>query len=209
MLFDLEILAYEGRTTEAKTELSKAEQIEPGLGFAKPEAVNNLKHKLSGNQHVGASTGTASKSNPFILWGIVALIVFFGVMMFRSFRRPPIQQNYANNPQTPNGYGPQGGYPQGGYGPQGGGMGSGIMGGLATGAAVGAGIVAGEMLMHKVLDGDHQNTNDSNSAHNEPAADNFSDISGNDFANNDNGSWDNDSYSDSSSFDSDSSGDWS
>jgi hypothetical protein len=32
-------------------------------------------------------------------------------------------------------------------------MGSGILGGLATGAAVGAGVVAGEALMHRVLDG--------------------------------------------------------
>ena len=204
-----EILAYEGRTTEAKTELSKAEQIEPGLPFAKPEAVNNLKHKLSNNQHT--QTSHQSGSSPLLLWGGIALVGFLIFLAFRSFRRPPVQQSYVNNPQiTPNGYGPQGGYPQGGpgYGPQGGGMGSGIMGGLATGAAVGAGIVAGEVLMHKMLDDDHPNNN-SNSVHNDPAQDNFSDISGNDFANNDNGSWDNDSFTDSSSFDSDNSGDWS
>ena len=34
-----------------------------------------------------------------------------------------------------------------------GGIGSGLLGSLATGAAVGAGVVAGEALMHRVLDG--------------------------------------------------------
>lgn len=204
-----EILAYEGRLSESKTELSKAEQIEPGLPFAKPEAVNNLKHKLSNNQHT--QTSHQSGSSPLLLWGGIALVGFLIFLAFRAFRRPP-QQSYINNPQiTPNGYGPQGGYPQGGpgYGPQGGGMGSGIMGGLATGAAVGAGIVAGEVLMHKILDDDHPNANHSNTVYNDPQQDNLSDISGNDFVNNDNGSWDNDSFTDSSSFDSDSSGDWS
>src|SRR3954468_11824457 len=33
-----EILAAEGRIAEAKTELAKAEAIQPGLPFAKPEA---------------------------------------------------------------------------------------------------------------------------------------------------------------------------
>lgn len=196
-----EILAAEGQLAKAKTELSTAEKIQPGLGFARPEAVNALKQKLYKTDHTGA---TASSSNPLLLWGGIALVGFLIVMAFRTFRRPQQQPAYANNPQAPNGYGPQGAYPA-----QGGGMGSGIMGGLATGAAVGAGIVAGEMLMHKILDDDHPNASDS-SVHNQPAPDNYNDISGNDFADNDNGSWDNDSSFDSgSSFDNDSSGDWS
>ncbi len=35
-------------------------------------------------------------------------------------------------------------------------MGSGILGNLAAGAAVGAGLIAGEALMHKVIDGHSQ-----------------------------------------------------
>lgn len=199
-----EILAAEGRIGAAKTELAKAEQIEPGLAFATPQAVNNLKQKLGGDQ----STGSSGKSSNLALWALLAVVAFFIFMMVRANRRPAAQTNanYATNPQTPNGYGPQGGgFPQ--QNPQGGGMGSGIMGGLATGAAIGAGVVAGEMLMHKVLDGDHSNTADTSQAHNEPAPD-YSDISGNDFVDNNN-SWDNDSYGSSFDSDSDNSGDWS
>ena len=205
-----EVLAAEGRLGEAKAELSKAEASEPGLAFAKPEAVANLKHKIYGN----GQASTANATNPLLKWAGIAFVVFLVVMVFRSFRRPQIQPNpnYAATAQGPNGYGPQNPYPpQGGYGPQGGpGVGSGIMGGLATGAAVGAGIVAGEMLMHKVLDGDHSNANtDSGFAHNQTPTTDFSDITGNEFVDSDNGSWDNSSLGDSSSFDSDNSGDWS
>jgi hypothetical protein len=209
-----EVLAAEGRLAEAKTELSKAETIEPGLAFAKPEAVNNLKHKIFKTKQSIQTSNAGSATNPLLKWAGIAFVVFLIVMVFRSFRRPQTQPNYANNSPVPNGYAPQNPYPpQGGYSPQGGagGMGSGIMGGLATGAAVGAGIVAGEMLMHKVMDGDHSNTNtDSGSANNPSPTTDFSDITGNEFVDSDNGSWGNDSsLGDSSSFDSDNSGDWS
>jgi hypothetical protein len=197
-----EILAAEGRVTDARAELASAEKLQPNLDFAKPAAVKELNHKLYPSKQSGSSS-----SNPLITWAVIALIVFFIVMIVRAFRRPQIQPNFAGNPQMANGYpqqGPyQGGYGPQGYGPQGGGMGSGIVGGLATGAAVGAGIVAGEMLMHKVLDDDHSSSHDSY-VRNQPAPDNFNDISGNDFADNDNGSWDSGSSSDS-----DSGGDWS
>lgn len=197
-----EILAAEGRINEARTELSSAEKLQPNLDFAKPAAVKELNHTLYPTKQAGHST-----TNPFITWAVIAFIVFFVVMIVRALRRPQIQPSYAANPQLTNGspqQGPyQGGYGPQGYGPQGGGMGSGIVGGLATGAAVGAGIVAGEMLMHKMLDDDHPSSHDS-STRNQPAPDNFNDISGNDFADNDNGSWDSGSSSDS-----DSGGDWS
>jgi uncharacterized protein len=201
-----EILAKEGRIAEAKTELSHAEQIQPGLAFATPEAVAALNHKLYGTTHASKS----STASPLMFWGGIALIGLLIAMAFRAFRRPQVQPAYGpqggypqgNYPQA-GGY-PQGNYPPGNYGPQGGGMGSGIMGGLATGAAVGAGIVAGEVLMHKMLDDDHPNAADY-TTRNQPAPDNYNDISGSDFVDNDNGSWDNDS-----SFDGgDSGGDWS
>lgn len=193
-----EILAAEGRFTEAKTELAKAETIQPGLAFAKPEAVNALKRKFS-NKQVVAEDGNSSVPNPLFKWLGIALLVFLVTAAFKAFRRPPAPAGFANNPLTPNGSAPQPG-----NSPQAGGLGSSIAGGLATGAAVGAGIVAGEMLMHKVLDGDHNSNTDV--AH-EPAQD-YSDISGNEFVDSDNSSWDNDS-SLSDSFDNDNSGDWS
>ena len=194
-----EILAAEGRVAEAKSELAKAENIQPGLPFAKPEAVSALNRKLFKSQ-VAEEDRTASSPNPLLKWAGLALLVFFVVAVFKTFRRPAAPSGFTNNSLTPNGAAPQ---PA--NGPQTGGLGSSIVGGLATGAAVGAGIVAGEMLMHKVLDGDHNNAN-TDVAH-EPARD-FSDISCNEFVDSDNSSWDNDS-SLSDSFDSDNSGDWS
>lgn len=199
-----EILAAQGKLDGAKAELSKAEQIQPGLAFAKPESVKSLKHKIAGD---AASTS----SSPVGFLVIAALLIFVIFMVIRALTNRPQPTYSAVNPAMPNGYGPQGAYPnQPGpvYGtPQSGGMGSSIVGGLATGAAVGAGIVAGEMLMHKVLDGDH-NTDSQVTRTPSPTAD-YSDISGNDFVDNDNGSWDNDAFGDSSSFDNDNSGDWS
>jgi hypothetical protein len=205
-----EILAAEGKIDAARVELSHAEKLQPNLDFAKPAAVQELNHKLY--QTKQASQGGYSTTSPLITWAVIALIVFFVIMIVRALRRPQIQPTYVGNPQIANGYpqqGPyQGGYGPQGYGPQGGGVGSGIVGGLATGAAVGAGIVAGEMLMHKVLDDDHPSNHDSYTR-NQPAPDNYNDISGNDFVDNDNGSWDSGSSGSDFSSDSDSGGDWS
>jgi len=205
-----EILAAEGRIADAQTELTKAEKIQPGLAFVKPEAVNALKHKLYKNDIASNSTTSndPSSANPLLKWAGLAFVIFLAAMAFKAFRRPQIQPNYATNPQTPNTYGPQPGNPMQNVG-QGGGIGSGIVGGLATGAAVGAGIVAGEMLMHKILDGDHNKNDNSDVVNNEPTHDSYNDISGNEFVDSGNSSWDNDSSISDSSFDSDNSGDWS
>jgi len=64
------------------------------------------------------------------------------------------------------------------------------------------------MLMHKVLDDDQPGNHDSQ-IRNQPAPDNYNDISGSDFVDNDNGSWDSDSSGSDFSSDSDSGGDWS
>lgn len=195
-----EILAAEGKLDEARVELSTAEKLEPKLAFAKPAAVKALNQKLYKSDQSGYHS-----TNPFVTWAAVAFVVIFITVIIRAIRRPQIQPNYANA-QTPNGYNPQTPYQNGPYqnSPQAGGMGSNIASSLATGAAIGAGVVAGEMLMHKMLDDDHPASHDSYTR-NQPAPDNFDEISGDDFVDNDNGSWDSDSSSDSDS----SGGDWS
>ncbi len=194
-----EILAAEGKLDAARKELSSAEKIRPSLNFATPAAVESLQHKL--NQ---SSQSSSHGTSPFIFWGVLVLIAIIILAVVRALRRPQMQPNYAAYPQSPNGYAPQGPYQNNGYAPQGGGLGSNIMGGLATGAAVGAGVVAGEMLMHKILDGD-QPSHDAYTR-NQPAPNNYDDISGSDFVDN-SSSWDN--GSDFSSDSSDSGGDWS
>lgn len=76
--------------------------------------------------------------------------------------------------------------------PAGGGIGSSIISGLATGATVGTAMVAGEVLVHHILDGNKSGTNSA-----EPVSDAWDSSSDNmggaDFGIVDNVSWDNDS----------------
>jgi uncharacterized protein len=192
-----ELYAREGKTAQARSELSTAEQLKPGLPFANPRAVQELKAQLG--QARGMMTGptmmrSAPAPRPFP-WGIVLILAGVVAVLLMVFRRRNtyVQQYPGAGPGmggAPGTYGP------GGYGPApmggGGGMGSGIAGGLASGLAVGAGVVAGEELAHHFLDGGERSSggvippaeaNDSNSSN--------SDMGGSDFGLNDPGSgWD-------------------
>lgn len=205
---EAELMVKQGRIAAAQGELATAERLAPGLPFAKPEAVQSLKTRLANHAQTPAAqyvqpaqTQTASG----FPWGmlliggaLIAAVIFF----VRSL------SNRNNVTVVPAGYGAAGGtYGGGGFGPgpvmqpggggmgapMGGGMGSGILGSLATGAAVGAGVVAGEALMHRVLDGGHH---DSNAIPNpaptyvdRPDTSSY-DMGGNDFGVSDGGSWD-------------------
>lgn len=153
-----ELYAREGKTALARSELSTAEQLKPGLPFANPRAVQELKAQLG----LGTVSPTmtmmrsAPAARPFP-WGTVLILVGVVALLLMVFRRRNtyVQQYPAAGPGmggAPGTYGP------GGYGPApmgGGGIGSGIAGGLASGLAVGAGVVAGEELAHHFLDGGH------------------------------------------------------
>lgn len=186
---EAELLAKQGKMSAAAAELSKAEQLNPGLPFAKPQSVQELRAVIAGH---GAS---AKAEQGGISWGIVLLVLALIVFIFfvgRAMGRRsnpvvyPAGGNYGNGPY---GQQPYGGAPMGG--PAGGGIGSGIMGGLATGAALGAGMVAGEALMHNLTDGGSPHNNgmisDANAADSWGTA---NDMGGNDFGVTDSGSWD-------------------
>jgi hypothetical protein len=182
-----ELLAKQGRMIEAQPELAKAEQLAPGLPFAKPAAVKNLKALIARsnaatpaapalNSQAAAPTTYAqpvyreapAAPGSSIPWGmllIVAAVIAVIVFAMRSMRSR-VAQPYGAASAGAGGYGPAApGQPYQQYGPggqpmgaPGSGIGSGIMGGLATGAAVGAGIVAGEALMHHFTDRDRDNS---------------------------------------------------
>ena len=187
-----ELLAKQGRMLEADAELAKAERFAPGLSFAKPEAVKNLKAMIA-RASAATTPGTPALSSPAPLvnnppayanreapaapassipWGmllILAAVVAIVIGAIRAMRRKAAQP-FA--PAGAGGYGPApagqpyqpyGGGPAGPtMGTPGSGIGSNIMGGLATGAAVGAGIVAGEALMHRFTDRDRDAGSNSN-----------------------------------------------
>lgn len=168
---EAELLARENRLPDARSELARAQQLSPGLGFAKAQAVANLEGRLGLQQTRFTQTGTgwpgvqAAAPRTSFPWNIV--LVLGGVLAFMLWatrfmtrRADPAAASPATAAPTPYAappapYSPAP-YATGPYAPApapASNMGSGMLGGLATGAAVGAGMVAGEALMHRVLGG--------------------------------------------------------
>lgn len=192
---EAKILAKQGQMGRAQSELDNAERLKPGLPFANPQSVQDLKNRIGAIRHVNATNNLQPAGNSFP-WGMLfvaggVIAILFMIMRAISSRNtvPRGMATYQPGMQsTGQPYGQQHyGQPYGGgMGPSGG-MGGGIMGGLATGAAVGVGMVAGEALAHHFMDGN-------STSGVAPVADSWSDSSGNmggaDFGIADNSSWD-------------------
>lgn len=207
-MVEADLLAKEGRLDLAKAEFATAERLAPGLPFARPEAVADLRQRLQAAQQPSfpalamPPSGADHSGLPWasLLAGGLALGAL--MMFLRSqgrAREIPVPGSYSG--AAGNAWGHT--YPQTvgtpAVGPMAatssGGIGSGLLGGLATGAAVGAGIVAGEALLHKVMDGGHrqpaESLDDPFQALSPPAAsDPGFDLGGSDFGISDPGSWD-------------------
>ncbi len=198
---EAELLAKQGQISRAQAEFNTAEKLQPGLPFAKPEALQKLKAQLSTSSSFSSPSSSNTTTSSGLPWGLIALIAgliafIYFVVKFMGNRNPAPAYVPANNyANSPNGYAqPYNNIPMQNAAPAGG-LGSSIMGGLATGAAVGAGMVAGEALMHHFVDGGHESNGVINNAQ---ASDNFSnqgfnpqdDMGGTDFGINDTSSWD-------------------
>lgn len=151
------LLAKQGLFSNAGVELNAAERLEPGLPFAKPEALQNLKSRIASasNGVMQPNINSARQGVPssvknwlppvLLILGIGLIVIIIGVM--RRLKSMMISANsYAGNTPGPN-MPPAGASGAGSVmgQPATGGMGSGMMGSLATGAAMGAGAVAGDM----------------------------------------------------------------
>jgi uncharacterized protein len=201
---EAELLAKQGRINNARTELSTAERLAPGLPFAKPAAVQELKSLLTtspSRASIGSPTFTTAPAaaiapvahGGFPLSLIILVLAVIALIVYFFNRRPQaVVQAAPDNMRFGGGYS-AGAASYGGpvpMAPAGGGMGSGILGGLATGAAVGAGIVAGEALMHRVLDGNGQPVAAPLSSGDWNNPEQAYDMGGNDFGITDDSSWD-------------------
>ncbi len=214
-----ELMARQGKLDRARESLATAEKLEPGLPFAKPDAVAALRAELAPRPVVGGNSGYGSsqavqysepapRSGGWMLPALLAGGVIVAAFFFFRRREPvqvydqgpyPVATNGLNGPQqfgnVPNGpynpYGPAGGQPMYGQ-PQGTGLGGRIMGGVATGLAVGAGVVAAEAIGRNLM-GNHDGG--------VRVADNYtggeyqnppinSDMGGQNFGINDTSSWD-------------------
>lgn len=200
---EAELLARQGQIAHARAELTQAEQLAPGLPFAQPAAVSELRAKLASHSSslaapAGTYSGAYGLSQPAptrVPWGWIIAAVALAGLGFAWWRARQQQTvvvqpyggygggNYGGAAPMPSG--PYPGYGGGGMGcgvfggNTGGGLGSQMMGGLATGAAVGAGMIAGEALMHRVLGDDERrnlvNTPMNNPVYNPPFNDNSPD----------------------------------
>jgi len=165
---EAEVSARARNFDRARSELARAQQLNPSGSFAKPESLAALQRELArGNGSRSYSyppPGTyvrPAEHRSSFPWGIVLLVGAGVVIVWALASR---RRNYGGYPQaggippTGGGYGYGGppGYGPAGYGPPmgGGGLGSGIVGGLASGLAVGAGVAAGEELVRHWFDGD-------------------------------------------------------
>src|ERR1700737_4282631 len=137
-----ELYAREGKTGLARSELSTAEQLKPGLPFANPRSVQELKAQLG--LRTGATSPTVIRSvpaEPHFPWGTVLILAGVVGVLFLVFRRRNTYVQYPGAGPGPGMGGAPGTYgPGGGYGPApmgGGGIGSGIAGGPPPGLRVG------------------------------------------------------------------------
>ena len=184
-----ELDARQGKLAVARDEFQTAERLEPGLAFAKPDSVNELRAQLYPQQRATPVNGIAPipAHSSGIPWGLVfgiGLIAAIAWMLLRR-RQQTVMPGYGGPGQGGAPYG--GGYGNG-YPPPSGG--SGLLGSLGTGLAVGAGVVAGEELAHRFLDGGERRPLEGGSDR-DPQRDNTNaDMGGNDFGVNDTSSWD-------------------
>lgn len=212
---EAELLAKQGLLSNAGVELTTAERLQPGLPFAKPETLQNLKAHIASASNGVMQPNVAHRNIPstvkdwmptILLISGMGLIVLLIVYISRRNSKILPANSYGGNapgpnmsPASANGANPVMGQPATG------GAGSGIMGSLATGAALGAGVVAGEALMHHFIDGNKNNVipepshpddspwNTSNTPNNINEND---DMGGTDFGVADASSWDDDGASD-------------
>jgi hypothetical protein len=156
---EAEVLVRLARTDEARSELARAEQIEPGLPSIRSESVQVLRARLAAGEaplRLAPAVPPAPPA-PSFPWAPVLLLLGIGAVIVLALRARRAAQSQVIMPAGAAPYGAGGAAPYGSpYGaPMGGGIGSGILGGLATGAAVGAGMVAGEALAHDLM-GNHE-----------------------------------------------------
>ena len=215
-----ELFARQGNMGRAREALSSAEKLEPGLPFAKPQALQALRNQLYPNAAAPAPAmrmttqappaPTANANNwllPLLLAGGLIAVVYF---VFRQRRTDGYAMNGAGGLSDPQNFGGNGGavmqptygpspyganpygQPYGGA-PTGSGLGGRIMGGVATGLAVGAGVMAAEAIGRNLM-GEHESgsrlDNGYGNDNRYQPANSNPDMGGQDFGINDTSSWD-------------------
>ena len=215
-----ELFARQGQWGHAREALAAAEKLSPGLAFAKPEAVQNLRNQLVNANAVLAHNAVktppvfagqpAAASTP-LPWGLILLVggglIALGIFMFRRKTAPSTiyspanaTNNGLNGLNGPQNFGMNNGtavppYGQPGYGQPGYGQpaGSGLGGRVMGGLATGLAVGAGVMAAQAIgssLMGDHRSPHPDGANNDYAPLPSNTDMGGQDFGIADNGSWD-------------------
>lgn len=213
-----ELYAHQGNVARAREALANAEQLAPGLPFAKAEAVQNLRSQLAAMSKTPVarkvppvSYAVPDAPSPASSWALPLLlaggVIVAGYFIFR--RKTPQalaqQPTFANQGGLggPQNFGMAGAgtadavaqpnYGQPAYGqPAASGLGGRIMGGVATGLAVGAGVMAAEAIGRNLMGNHNQPTRPADTSGNNDfqPLDRNTDMGGQNFGISDSSSWD-------------------
>ncbi len=188
-----EVYARAGELPRARAELSRAEALKPGLSFAKPTSVSELRQQLEGRNRPAfdGRGGTPDHSFPWMWLLLGAGMLWLVFRLVSQFQRPrPVLNPYGTGrSDDPNAL--PGVLPPAGPAPAGGGL----MHNLATGLAVGAGVAAGEALVEHMIPGAEAREAPFHEHTAGVAPDSNADLGGEDFGLNDTSSWSDDSGS--------------
>ena len=182
-----ELASRAGNLSAARGQLQQAEQLDPGLHFASPQAVRALKAELGVSAASGYEVPLGALQHSYS-WFPGILLAALGFLIWAIVRRRKATLvPYSGAPMGATGPYP-GAYPGPMAGPMGSGIGTGIAGGLASGLALGAGVVAGEEVARHFLDGNHHHEGTAPVGPDEAASND--NMGGNDFGVDNSGSWD-------------------
>ena len=197
---EAELLAKQGLREQARAELTTARRLNPGLSFAKPQAVEELNRVLNGVPAAsrGSPASALQAGTAGISWGLILLLALGLGMIVATVRALRPRQPLPAYTNASGGYGAP--VPPPAYGTASG-NGPGLLGSLASGVAVGAGVVAGEELVRHLIHRDDRGSDTTQVLQNNDSASSDT-MGGQDFGMADSASWDDSSSGDSSG------GDW-
>jgi hypothetical protein len=168
---EAQLLARKGDLAKSASELKAAEQLAPGLPFAKPDAVQALRQKLEAAPPVAPAEiqapapDTPPADEGGWPWGWILLAIIVVGLIAKLGRKSPPATKSTLQPGSADSATPDAA--QAGVAPaaqqataDGGGMAGKIVGGLVTGAAIGAGIAAAEAIAHSFRDSESTSSSD-------------------------------------------------
>ncbi len=144
-----QILAAEGRGSEARAYLEQAERLKPGLPFANPRSVAMLERRIASE----TQSSTVSHSGTYgIRWWWIAVGAIVVFLLARTFSRGVASSSSVGRDAAAGDASPRAGTPSAGYASSPGYAG-GLLSSVLAGLGFGAAAAAGQRMMERLLGG--------------------------------------------------------